>query len=118
MNGLDTKCDAITHGRCLLLGSEVNQSRVCEVPIGGTSVGLAVLRMAWPPHGHGLRPKDIVVMDNLSAHKIAGVQEAIEVVDAEVRYLPLPDPNALCKESLSIRNHKTFECNDLRVSCS
>jgi hypothetical protein len=32
--------------------------------------------------------KDIVVMDSLSVHNIAGVQESIEVVGAEVRYLP------------------------------
>lgn len=49
---------------------------------------------AIPGHWHtstvlmGIRPEGIVVMDNLSAHKIAGVQEAIEVVGARVRYLP------------------------------
>jgi transposase len=40
-----------------------------------------------------LRPKDIVVMDNLSAHKVAGVCEAIEKVGAEVRYLPPYSPD-------------------------
>ena len=35
-----------------------------------------------------LRKEDIVVMDNLSSHKVAGVKEAIESVGAEVLYLP------------------------------
>src|SRR4051794_34377523 len=34
------------------------------------------------------RPGDIVVMDNLAAHKVAGVREAIEARGAELRYLP------------------------------
>jgi transposase len=35
-----------------------------------------------------LLPGDIVVMDNLSIHKVAGVREAIEAAGAELRYLP------------------------------
>jgi transposase len=35
-----------------------------------------------------LRRGDIVVMDNLQAHKVAGVQEAIEKARATLRYLP------------------------------
>jgi transposase len=35
-----------------------------------------------------LRPDDIVIMDNLSSHKIAGVREANEATGAEQRYLP------------------------------
>jgi transposase len=40
-----------------------------------------------------LRPHDIVVMDNLSAHKIAGVREAIEAAGASVVYLPPYSPD-------------------------
>jgi transposase len=40
-----------------------------------------------------LRPGDIVVMDNLSSHKVAGVREAIEAVCSEVRYLPPYSPD-------------------------
>lgn len=36
---------------------------------------------------------DIVVMDNLKAHKVAGVEEAIEAVGAELRYLPKYSPD-------------------------
>lgn len=36
---------------------------------------------------------DIVVMDNLRAHRVAGVREAIEAVGAQVRYLPKYSPD-------------------------
>jgi transposase len=36
---------------------------------------------------------DLVVMDNLSSHKVAGVREAIEAVGAELRYLPPYSPD-------------------------
>ena len=35
-----------------------------------------------------LNEGDVVVMDNLSSHKVKGVREAIENVGAELRYLP------------------------------
>lgn len=40
-----------------------------------------------------LRPGDVVVMDNLSSHKVKGVAEAIAAVGAEVRYLPPYSPD-------------------------
>jgi transposase len=40
-----------------------------------------------------LMPGDIVVMDNLGAHKVAGVREAIESVGARLVYLPLYSPD-------------------------
>jgi len=40
-----------------------------------------------------LRPGDLVVMDNLSAHKVAGVREAIEAAGAQVVYLPPYSPD-------------------------
>ena len=36
---------------------------------------------------------DIVVMDNLSSHKVAGVREAIEAAGATLRYLPPYSPD-------------------------
>ncbi len=41
-----------------------------------------------------LSPGEIVIMDNLPAHKVAGVRPAIEAAGAELRYLPAysPDP--------------------------
>lgn len=40
-----------------------------------------------------LRPGDIVVMDNLSSHKVTGIREAIAAVGAELRYLPPYSPD-------------------------
>ncbi len=40
-----------------------------------------------------LRPGDIVVMDNLRAHKVEGVKEIIETAGATVLYLPPYSPD-------------------------
>ena len=40
-----------------------------------------------------LRPGDTVIMDNLAAHKVAGVREAIEGVGASLVYLPPYSPD-------------------------
>ena len=40
-----------------------------------------------------LHPGDIVVMDNLPAHKVAGVQDAIEAAGARLLYLPSYSPD-------------------------
>jgi transposase len=40
-----------------------------------------------------LRPGDIVVMDHLPAHNVAGVRAAIEARGAELRYLPPYSPD-------------------------
>src|SRR5512132_2923705 len=40
-----------------------------------------------------LAPGDIVVMDNLSAHKVLGVREAIEAAGARLLYLPPYSPD-------------------------
>jgi transposase len=46
-----------------------------------------------------LRPADVVVMDNLSSHKVQGVRERIEAAGAELLYLPpySPDLNPIEK---------------------
>lgn len=40
-----------------------------------------------------LKPGDIVILDNLSSHKVGGVREAIETAGAELRYLPPYSPD-------------------------
>lgn len=46
-----------------------------------------------------LKPGDIVILDNLSSHKVPGVQEAIQAVGATLRPLPpySPDLNPIEK---------------------
>lgn len=40
-----------------------------------------------------LRPGDIVMMDNLSVHKVVGVREAIQAAGATLHYLPSYSPD-------------------------
>ena len=47
-----------------------------------------------------LMPGDIVVMDNLASHKVAGVREAIDEVGASVWYLPPYSPDLNPSEKL------------------
>jgi transposase len=40
-----------------------------------------------------LKPDDVVVIDNLKAHRVTGVREAIEAAGATLRYLPKYSPD-------------------------
>ena len=53
------------------------------------------LFLAWVRQGLAptLKPEDLVIMDNLATHKVAGVREAIEAVGARLRYLPPYSPD-------------------------
>ena len=51
---------------------------------------LAYVRQVLAP---SLAPGDIVVLDNLGAHKVSGVRAAIEAVGATLRYLPPYSPD-------------------------
>ncbi|GAC1323735.1 MAG: hypothetical protein NVSMB14_17270 [Isosphaeraceae bacterium] len=57
--------------------------------INGT-IFLAYVQQELVP---ALKADDIVVMDNLGAHKVAGVKEAIEAAGASVLYLPPYSPD-------------------------
>ena len=61
-----------------------------------TDIFLAYLDHVLCPQ---LRPGDVVVMDNLSSHKVKGVRERIEAAGAELLYLPpyWPDLNPIEK---------------------
>lgn len=62
---------------------------VIDGPINGAAF-LAYVEQCLAPT---LKRRDIVVMDNLPAHKVAGVKEAIEAVGATLRYLPQYSPD-------------------------
>jgi transposase len=51
---------------------------------------LAYIRQHLAPT---LKSGDIVIMDNLSSHKVAGIQEAIEAVGATLMFLPPYSPD-------------------------
>jgi transposase len=61
---------------------------VIDGPMGLTFV--AYIEQCLAPT---LDRRDIVIMDNLAAHKVAGVREAIEAVGAHLRYLPPYSPD-------------------------
>jgi transposase len=50
---------------------------------------------------------DIVVMDNLSSHKVPGIKEAIEATGASLRYLPpySPDFNPIEQAIAKLKSH-------------
>ena len=54
-----------------------------------------------------LKPGDIVVMDNLSSHKVAGIREAIKAVGAYLLYLPpySPDLNPIEQAFSKLKAH-------------
>lgn len=62
---------------------------VIDGPINGEIFRVWVQRVLVPT----LKPGDIVVLDNLSAHKVAGIAEAIQAAGAQVRYLPPYSPD-------------------------
>ena len=66
-----------------------------------------------------LTPGDIVVMDNLSSHHLAGVREAIEAAGGTLAYLPpySPDLNPIellfSKLKSRLRKHAERTCDSL-----
>jgi transposase len=96
--------------------SPVGQRLICPVPQGHyqTTTLIAAVRLqgpqapwlfegpmdgelflAWVKQGlvPVLRRDDVVILDNLSTHKVAGVQEAIEAAGARREYLPPYSPD-------------------------
>jgi len=71
-----------------------------------------------------LTPGDVVIMDNLSAHKVRGVRERIEASGAELLYLPpySPDLNPIekawfkLKQFLRTAKARTAEALDQAIS--
>ena len=99
------------HGR-----SPLGQRLACPVPHGHyqTTTMIAAVRLkgpqapwlfsgamdgelflAWVKQGlvPCLQREDVVILDNLATHKVAGVREAIEAVGARLEYLPPYSPD-------------------------
>ena len=62
---------------------------VIDGPMNGNAF-LAYVEQILVP---SLKPGDIVVLDNLSAHKVPGVRDAIEAAGARLHYLPPYSPD-------------------------
>ena len=69
-----------------------------------------------------LRPGDVVIMDNLPAHKVAGVRETIETTGATLLYLPPYSPdfnpieNAFAKLKAHVRKAAARTVDALEVA--
>jgi transposase len=63
-----------------------------------------------------LKPGDVVVMDNLSSHKIKGVRQRIEKVGAEVLYLPPYSPDLNPIEKAWSKLKQLLRCAKARTS--
>ena len=72
-----------------LRNNEIAAPCVFDGPMNGASFLTYVKHFLAP----ALRQGDIVVMDNLPAHKVAGVKQAIEQAGATLRYLPAYSPD-------------------------
>ena len=76
-----------------LLGAITRQGLLATMTVESSTDGdvfLAYLEQVLCPR---LQPGQVVVMDNLSAHKVAGVRQRIEATGAELRYLPAYSPD-------------------------
>jgi transposase len=62
---------------------------VVDGPMNGATFRAYVQQHLAPT----LKPDDILILDNLAAHKVAGIREAIEAVGARVVYLPPYSPD-------------------------
>ena len=62
---------------------------VLDGPMNGKAFRAYVVQFLAPT----LSPGDVVVMDNLAAHKVAGVREAIAAAGASILYLPPYSPD-------------------------
>jgi transposase len=87
---------AVPHGHwrtttfiCGLRQSGVIAPLVLDGPMTGAAFR-AYLEQALAP---ALNPGDVVVMDNLAAHKVAGIEAAIALAGASLRYLPPYSPD-------------------------
>jgi transposase len=69
--------------------SEVIAPLVLDGPMTGAAFRTYVEQMLAP----ALAPGDVMVMDNLAAHKVDGVQQAITAAGASILYLPPYSPD-------------------------
>lgn len=66
---------------------------IAPLVLDGPMDGDAFLAWVEQSLAPSLRPGDTVIMDNLPAHKVQGVQDAIEAVGASLLYLPPYSPD-------------------------
>lgn len=107
-----------------LLGAMTTRGLAASMTVESATDGdvfLAYLDQVLCP---ALRPGQIVIMDNLSAHKVNGVRERIEATGAQLIYLPpySPDFNpieqcwAKVKQSLRSAKARTLDVLEAAIT--
>lgn len=80
------------YGLSMMCALRLSGEMVAMVYKGGTSIPIMETYVSWQL-ADWLRPDDVVVLDNLAAHKAAGVVSAIEACGAQVWHLPPYSPD-------------------------
>ena len=80
-----------------MIGALSSSSVLAMMTIPGSADGEVFVAFIEQVLAPKLKPGDVVIMDNLSAHKVKGVREGIEAAGATLRYLPpySPDMNPI-----------------------
>ena len=92
----DRLVEKVPHGHwktTTLIAALDHQGMRCATTIDGAVNGDVFTAFCEQVLAPSLEPGDLVVMDNLSAHKVKGVREAIETAKASVVYLPPYSPD-------------------------
>jgi transposase len=87
--------DAVPHGHwrtTTVIAALRAEGVVAPLVFDGAIDGQSFLAYAEQFPAPALRPGDVVVMDNLGSHKVAGVREAVEARGATLLYLPPCSP--------------------------
>lgn len=88
--------DKVPHGHwktTTFIGALRHDGLTAPLVVDGAINGEIFLAYVQQQLAPTLRPGDIVVMDNLASHKVAGVRKAIEKAGAKVVYLPPYSPD-------------------------
>jgi transposase len=112
--------EAVPYGHWMtttFVGALRSDGLIAPLVVDGAMTGEIFRAWVEQQLGPALRPGDIVVMDNLPAHKVAGVRAALRAVEADLLYLPpySPDLNpielafAKLKQLMRSAAHRTME---------
>jgi transposase len=88
--------DAVPHGHwrtTTVVAALRAEGIVAPLVLAGAIDGPAFLAYVEQFLAPALRPRDVLVMDNLGSHKVAGVREAVEAAGATLLYLPPYSPD-------------------------
>jgi len=76
-----------------MIGAMTINGVLTAVTVDAATDGEIFLQFVTEALAPALRPGDVVVMDNLQAHKLADVKQAIEAAGARLLYLPPYSPD-------------------------